>query len=325
MALSSRADIIKTKPIGEGLSAFRDNLALTCKESELAYSVNSISQLNAEVLQDLCLDLIAALQVLPALHVLRSVNSSRNLFSNLLRLGSAVNSNNFNSNQLIPLLAAIINKESNDTVWDRVYSVTAKSTPPSRLLPFLGQTPYLHTTSSFVNSSEHRKYVDDVLKEELGLIYIRVPDFYDAYFRNIDSLEQAGASVLRRCKEGNSPLFDNRNGWQDWLETAKEKEVLDWLLKVISEIRELATEENFTTLSNYTVLAHPSQPLQGSTADQKLDVGIMCNLNARDCTQYYWSHVLVLGKLKSSLSTDTVLRICWAPISRIGSLRQTID
>ncbi|KAL4993338.1 hypothetical protein BDV10DRAFT_190086 [Aspergillus recurvatus] len=126
---------------------------------------------------------------------------------------------------------------------------------------------------------------------------------------------EAGASVLRRCKEGNSPLFDDRNGWRDWPETAKEKEVLDWLSKVISEIRELATEENFTTLCNCTVLAHPSQPLQGSTADRKLDVGIVCNPNARDSTQYHWSHVLVLGELKSSPSADTA-STTWRDLGR---------
>lgn len=167
-----------------------------------------------------------ALQALPASRVLQSVSSSTNLFSDLARLGSVVNSDNFDSEQLIPLLSAVLNKESDDAVWAKVYTVAAESTPPPRPLPFLGQTPYLHTTSSFANSSEHRKYVDTVLKEELGSIYIGIPDFYDAYFGNIDGLEEAGAAVLRRCKEGHSPLYDG-NGWRDWPESAKEKEVLD--------------------------------------------------------------------------------------------------
>ncbi|KAI9368690.1 hypothetical protein BJX61DRAFT_550232 [Aspergillus egyptiacus] len=315
MARSARADIIKTKPIGEGLSAFRQNLALTCKESGLACSTDSVRQLNAEVLQDLCLDLIVALQALPASRVLRSVNGGRNLLSDLLRLGSAVNSSEFHPERLIPLLAAVIDKESDETVWDRVYLVAAESTPPSRSLPFLGQAPYSHTISSFLNSSEHRKYVDDVLKEELGSIYIGVPGFYDAYFGNINGLAEAGASVLRRCKEGNTPLFDDRNGWRDWPDTAKEEEVLDWLSKVISKIRELATEENIVTKSNRAVFAYPSQPLQGSTAARKLNVSFVRNLDTTDSTQYHWSHVLVSGELKSSPSADTA-STTWRDLGR---------
>ncbi|KAL4784889.1 hypothetical protein BJX76DRAFT_197301 [Aspergillus varians] len=314
MAPPSRAEIIKAKPIGEGLSAFRDNLALACKEAGLPYSFDFIHQLDAEVTQDLCLDLIAALQALPASRALRSINGSRNLLSDLLKLGTAVNSNDFNPDRLVPLLGAVINNESDETVWDTVYIVAAESTPP-RSLPFLAQTPYSHTTSSFVNSSEHRKYVDNVLKEELGSIYIGVPGFHDAYFGQIEGLEDAGAAVLRRCKEGNSPMFDEGNGWRDWPESAKEKEVLDWLSKVINEIRDLATDEHFTITSDHTVLAHPDQPLQGSTAGRKLDIGLVCNSDGKDHTQYHWSDVLILGELKSNPTADTT-STTWRDLGR---------
>jgi hypothetical protein len=40
--------------------------------------------------------------------------------------------------------------------------------PPPRPLSSFPQIPWLYNTSSFANSFEHRKYVDDVLKEELG-------------------------------------------------------------------------------------------------------------------------------------------------------------
>ena len=62
---------------------------------------------------------------------------------------------------------------------------------------------------------------------------------------DIDSLEEVGAVVLRRCKEGNSPLFDEENGWRDWPVNAKEKEVLHWLSTVINVIRETVTDEGF--------------------------------------------------------------------------------
>ncbi|KAH2786354.1 hypothetical protein KXW38_004759 [Aspergillus fumigatus] len=228
---------------------------------------------------------------------------------------AAINSDDFDCERLIPLLGAVLNKESDDAIWAKVYAVAAESTPPPRPLPFLDQTPYLHTTSSFVNSSERRKHVDTVLKEELGTIYVGIPDFYDAYFGGVDDLDKASAAVLRRCKEGDRPLFSEGNGWRDWPDGAKEKEVLDWLSALIDVAREIATEEGFTTAPYRTVLAQPGQPLQGSTADRKLDIGLVRKTDVTSNTRYHWSHVLVLGELKSNPSADTASRT-WRDLGR---------
>jgi hypothetical protein len=89
---------------------------------------------------------------------------------------------------LVQFLDAVITVESDEAIWDKIYIDTVDSTQPPRLLPFLGQTPYLHTTSGFSNSSEYRKYINSMSKEELGSIYIRVSDFYDEAFRDNDGL-----------------------------------------------------------------------------------------------------------------------------------------
>ncbi|KAH1971687.1 hypothetical protein KXV98_005361 [Aspergillus fumigatus] len=298
MAQLSSADIVKTNPIGDGLNTFRDNLTLTCRDSGLPCSVDTLRQLDSEVVQNLYLDLILALQALLASHWC-----------------AAINSDDFDCERLIPLLGAVLNKESDDAIWAKVYAVAAESTPPPRPLPFLDQTPYLHTTSSFVNSSERRKHVDTVLKEELGTIYVGIPDFYDAYFGGVDDLDKASAAVLRRCKEGDRPLFSEGNGWRDWPDGAKEKEVLDWLSALIDVAREIATEEGFTTAPYRTVLAQPGQPLQGSTADRKLDIGLVRKTDVTSNTRYHWSHVLVLGELKSNPSADTASRT-WRDLGR---------
>lgn len=80
-------------------------------------------------------------------------------------------------------------------------------------------------------------------------------------------------------------------------------------------VREIATEEGFTTMPHRMVLAQPGQPLQGSTANRKLDVGLVCNADADDRTQYHWSHVLVLGELKSNSSADTSSK-AWCDLGR---------
>jgi hypothetical protein len=122
------------------------------------------------------------LLVLPASRILRSNSGNKNFFDDLLRLNSAVNSDDFDIERVTPLLKAVINNESDDIIWDKAYAAVTEFTPPPRPLPFLNQTPWSNATSSIVNSSEHRKYVDDVLKDELGSsLYIGVPGSYILY------------------------------------------------------------------------------------------------------------------------------------------------
>ncbi|KAF2006470.1 hypothetical protein P154DRAFT_421850, partial [Amniculicola lignicola CBS 123094] len=47
----------------------------------------------------------------------------------------------------------------------------------------------LYNIGSFINSTKHYKYIDSVLKEELGQLYIKVPSFFEAYFRSILGLK----------------------------------------------------------------------------------------------------------------------------------------
>lgn len=164
-----------------------------------------------------------------------------------------------------------------------------------------------------MNSSEQRKHVDAVLKEELGSIYIGVPGFYQAYFSGIEGLEEAGATVFRRCQEGHNPLFTDK-GWRDWPESAKERDVLDWLSSWVNKLRDMAVEEGYTVTSQRTVLTQPDRPLEGSTADRKLDVGIIRDSDSTN-QKYNWSHILVLGELKSNPKEDPVSKT-WRDLGR---------
>lgn len=260
-------------------------------------------------------DLIVTLQSLPASSHLPSTTARGTLRNELRRFISVVDSDEFDIARLFPLLDAIYDCQPDETIWNEVYTAVVESTPPPRSLPYLHQTPYLHTTSSFVNSSEHRKYVDDVLKEELGSIYVNVPGFYEAYFGDVDGLEEASAAVYRRCREGDSPLFSEESGWHDWPSNAKEKEVLGWLTTQVDLLRNIAIEEGFTMPIHNTVLTQPNQPLQGSTADRKLDVGFVRRLDTTDQAKSHWSHVLILGELKSNPGADTTSKT-WRDLGR---------
>jgi hypothetical protein len=124
------------------------------------------------------------------------VNIRRNVLSDILRLNSAISTDDFETDRLILLLTSAVKEESDNQIWSEVLAVLAESTPPPKPLPFLNQTPFLHTTSSFVNSSEQRKHIDAVLKEELGSTYIGVQWFYEAYFGSIEGLEPSSGSKM---------------------------------------------------------------------------------------------------------------------------------
>lgn len=65
------------------------------------------------------------------------------------------------STRVKPLLSAVLNNESDELIWDKVYSAVTESTLPPRPLSSFQQTPWLRNTSSFAHSFELRKYVDD--------------------------------------------------------------------------------------------------------------------------------------------------------------------
>jgi len=63
--------------------------------------------------------------------------------------------------------------------------------------------------------SEYRKYIDNVLKEELGPLYVGIPGLYKAFFREVEGLKEVSAAVFKKCKEGDNPLYANKGGWGD--------------------------------------------------------------------------------------------------------------
>jgi hypothetical protein len=49
--------------------------------------------------------------------------------------------------------------------------------------------------------------VDNILKEELGPLYIGVPSLYKVFFRGVEGLKEVSAIIFKKCKEGDNPLY----------------------------------------------------------------------------------------------------------------------
>lgn len=247
-----------------------------------------------------------ALQNLPAARLLPSRAGGSALRGELLRLAASLaDTDGFDIDRVFPLLLAILNNESDIVIWNNVTIAVTESTPPPCALPNLDQTPYSHNTSSFVNTSEYRKYVDCVLKTELGSdLHIGVPHFYEAFFGEIEGLETAAAAVFKKCQKGDNPLYNKELGWRDWPQGAKEKDVLKWFAELVKFFLDAAKEVTSASKVQGQLLASPNQALQGSTADRKLDVGFVIDPQATQDSVFHQSQILVAGELKSNPQVD---------------------
>jgi hypothetical protein len=267
------------------------------------------------------------LQVLPASRSLPSKGNNVNLFGDLLELNSAVNSGNFDIERILPLLRVVLKNEPDEVIWNNVYAAIAASTaftvakpttPPlsaPTLTASFQQTPRLHNTGSFANSTEHRKYVDGVLKEELGQLYVGVPDFFDAYFGSVPCLKPVAQAVFDKCKEGDNPLYREESGWQGWPEGARERDVLGWFAPLTGQLLDFAAENQPASRPRRRPLAQPHQHVQGSTADRKLDVGFVDDPSAGVDSKCHWSQILIPGELKSNPSADIASK-AWLDLGR---------
>ena len=89
-----------------------------------------VSSLTPIGLKDILLNIILALQSLPTSYLLPFKGTNKNPFSNSSRLNSAVNANNFDIRQFLPLLDAILSNASDKVIWDKVHTTITDSIPP---------------------------------------------------------------------------------------------------------------------------------------------------------------------------------------------------
>ena len=59
--------------------------------------------------------------------------------------------------------------------------------------------------------SKYRKYINYILKEELGPLYIGISKLYKVFFRGVKSLKKVSATIFKKYKEGDNPLY-TKNG-----------------------------------------------------------------------------------------------------------------
>ncbi|KAI0836075.1 hypothetical protein F5Y06DRAFT_274145 [Hypoxylon sp. FL0890] len=297
MADQNRLEIIRNNPIGRGLEAFLASFGSLCESKEIPCSREAVDQLDDEDLQNIAIELLSALQGLRVSRLLPSRNGKKNLLRDLPGLISAVDSDAFDFDRVKPLLRAVIDRKPDEEIWNQVYYALTESTPPPRTIASrLHQTPSSRNLGSLVNSSERRNDTDPVVKEDLGPMYVDIPQFYETFFGGITELKSASRPIFEKCCEGSEPFF--REGWTGWPRDAQEPAVLSWLQKIVEQLTQWAQDYRQTPARG--LLAEPNKPLGGSTAKRKLDVGIVTHPEALA----HWSQILIPGELKSNPDED---------------------
>ena len=92
--------------------------------------------------------------------------------------------------------------------------------------------------------SEYRKYIDYILKEELGPLYIGVPSLYKVFFRGVEGLKEASTIIFKKCKEGDNLLY-TKGSWHNWPKGVKKYKVLKWFNKLIISFLDFIKEHGF--------------------------------------------------------------------------------
>ncbi|KAI1825468.1 hypothetical protein F4861DRAFT_537932 [Xylaria intraflava] len=263
--------------------------------------------------QSLVLSILVSFQTHPDAEEHPSKTNRGTLRDDLLRVISAVASDNFDFDRIKPLLNALLVNTSDSEIWKLVYNAVFESTPPPRpVVSSLLQTPLRHNTSSLANSSEQREYMDRALKAELGPIYVGLHKFHETYFGAVVDLEKASKAFFNQCMGDSDPLFDN--GWRGWPKDAKQDDVLHWLESFCEKLASFAESYKSSPVGQRALLTQPNTLVKGSVARRKMDLGFV-NLKRRGGKALYWSDVLVPGELKSNRNADGHLET-WIDLAR---------
>ncbi|KAF2834210.1 hypothetical protein M501DRAFT_909691, partial [Patellaria atrata CBS 101060] len=146
-------------------------------------------------LQDLLAALVSALQTLPASRYLPSNCGGKNLLDDMSKLMTVVNTDDFGTDRITPLLKADLNDEPDEVTWNKVYDAIAESTLP---------LPSRITLSTNTIAPQHG---------QLRELHVDVPDLFEAFFGDVAGLDPAAQAVFDKCKEGDNPFYREESGW----------------------------------------------------------------------------------------------------------------
>jgi hypothetical protein len=282
----------------------------------------------------LVLELIRILISLPASYALHAEDGRTPLVTEIALAYARLSLNQTDFKHAAQLLKDVIYCAEDATIWSSVLDLITRTrpshcpaTPPSFVAPYQ-QTPSSFNTGSFVDTSDLRRHVDPILKDELeGNLIIDHPGFFSKFFDGVSQLGEVAAIVFERCKRVDAPLYSADTGWVEWPEDCQESKVLRWIRQCVAQFLQFAYTEGFQPPTLRRYIATPNKPISGSVSQRKLDIGIAYDPrneapvssalpeNTDDDPPCHWSDVLIPGELKSNPRDDNYSST-WFDLSR---------
>ncbi|KAI1823925.1 hypothetical protein F4861DRAFT_549292 [Xylaria intraflava] len=274
----NKLEVIAAHPFGTHLDAVRVSL------NEAIQDPADLDTVGRKVLENLGISLLLALRNHAVSQLLSSPTGHGSLDGDIIKLVLIITSDAIYLDQCKPLLSAVLTHGSDADIWEH-------------------ETPWRCTSSSIANSSEMRDNFDEVLSRELGVMYVDVPDFYEAFFGNVPHLETTSRAIFEKCTQGPQPLF--QQGWIRWPQ-GEQDSVLRFLAEFVDQLLEWAQDYKPTARR---LLAQPDRLLTGSVAQRELHVGFIDDPKSDQAVYdqavpVHWSRILVPGELKSNPNED---------------------
>ncbi|KAB2568650.1 hypothetical protein DBV05_g12671 [Lasiodiplodia theobromae] len=312
----SQLATISDHPIGDALNSFRTTFKSAHPHISVRVGLDRFEQLVTEPAH-------------PTAAFLRSRIRLTPLRSDLALLYAGLSSNETNFTYTAQLLRDVVAEKDDPTIWATVYDLIRQTqpAPASATLPTVPtrpgpetppksttftpiasqvkQTPIVSKTGGYIATTETRTEIDPILKFEVEQnLIVDHPGVFDAFFGRVAQLSDVAAAVFDACKAVPAPMYIDSVGWTDWPQDCNQADVLGFLRHHIDKFMSLASDHGFRPAQRRRCVTAPDQPLEGSTAKRKLDVGIARGEPEHEEVPCHWSHILVPGELKSNWRED---------------------
>lgn len=262
-------------------------------------------------LKDILFDLLNVLQIFPASRHLPSCRGGKSLRQDLSKIVLALDVDDFDIERIISLLQAVLSKESDDVIWDKVYAAVTESMPPGPPVTppcshpsfpsHIKDTPNRFNSGGLQNTSEPVEQVKDVLRCKLNSnLELDHPEF-DVTYLAVPQVVDAVTAVFKKCCEGEDPLYTTGDGWRGW-EELDEKGVQRSLEECVSKFMKFLDEAGIESPSQRRFVPSPNTPIPGSVK-RKPDVCVATfageSTGVSNKRIASWRQVLIPIELKS--------------------------
>ncbi|KAG6290580.1 hypothetical protein E4U09_004376 [Claviceps aff. purpurea] len=195
------------------------------------------------------------------------------------------------------LLSGAIDQVNDEDLWKQVQRFITRNCPPTS-----------HNGGFVANSSEHRKDVDHLMREELGQIHVGIPHLLQTFFpSSVDGLKKRSRDFFKKCKRGRIPRYKD-DTWTDWPASAVEKEVFRWLKRFCKRLRKFARRSRRHISHQRRLLGTRSKSIDDySVMRKELNVGFIDASYPKHGSkdrQHPWPQILVPGVLNCNPAAD---------------------